>query len=152
MKVKKILWPTDLSENAAKAQPYVTSLTEKYQPEVHVLYVMEDLPYAEVAYHGPVADFDPSQIDKVRAWEEEQAKESLDRICKEHLKGCPLYVRHVAIGDPAKEILKFIEKEQVDMVVMASRGRKGFFYGSVAEKVVKNSPVPVVTIPVSPEQ
>jgi nucleotide-binding universal stress UspA family protein len=152
MKVKKILWPTDLSENATKAQPYVTSLTEKYQTEVHVLYVMEDLPYAEVAYHGPIADLDPSQIDKVRAWEEEQAKESLDEICKEHLKGCPLYVRHVAIGDPAKEILKFIEREQVDMVVMASRGRKGFFYGSVAEKVVKNSPVPVVTIPVSPEQ
>jgi nucleotide-binding universal stress UspA family protein len=152
MEVKKILWPTDLSENAVKAQPYVTSLTEKYQTEVHVLYVMEDLPYAEVAYHGPAADFDASQIDRIREWEEEHAKERLDEICKEHLKGCPLYVRHVAIGDPAKEILKFVEKEKVDMVVMATRGRKGFFYGSVAEKVVRNSPVPVVTIPVSPEK
>jgi nucleotide-binding universal stress UspA family protein len=152
MEVKKILWPTDLSENAAKAQPYVTSLTEKYQTEVHVLYVMEDLPYAEVRYHGPVPDFDPSDLDKVREWEEEQAKERLDGICKEHLKGCPMYVRHVAVGDPAKEILNFIEREKADMVVMASRGRKGFFYGSVAEKVVKNSTVPVVMIPVSPDE
>lgn len=152
MKVKKILWPTDFSENAAKAQPYVTSLTEQYQTEVHVLYVMEELPYAELAYHGPVADLDPSQMDKIRQWEKEQATERLDGICDRYLKGCPLYVRHVATGDPAKEILNFIEKEKMDMVVMASRGRKGFYFGSVTEKVVKNSPVPVVTIPVSPEE
>jgi nucleotide-binding universal stress UspA family protein len=38
------------------------------------------------------------------------------------------------------------------MVVMATHGRKGYFhFGSVAEKVLKNSPVPVVTIPINPE-
>ena len=47
------------------------------------------------------------------------------------------------------EILCFIQKENLDMVVMASRGRKGkFSIGSVAENVVKNSDVPVVTVPV----
>ncbi len=152
MDVKKILWPTDFSKNAAKAQPYVTSLTEKYQTEVHVLYVIEELAYDELAYHEPWGEFDRSQMDKIHEWEEKKAKERLDGICDKYLKGCPLYVRHVATGDPAKEILKFIEKEKVDMVVMASRGRKGYFFGSVAEKVVKNSPVPVVTIPVSPEE
>jgi nucleotide-binding universal stress UspA family protein len=56
-----------------------------------------------------------------------------------------------AIGDPAQEILKLIDKEKVDMVVMATTGHKGHFrFGSVAEKVVKNSKVPVVTIPVEP--
>ena len=75
----------------------------------------------------------------------------LDEICAKHLKGCPLYIKHVAIGDPAQEILKMIQKENVNMVVMASRGREGHFdFGSVAEKVVKNSSVPVVTIPVRP--
>ncbi len=64
-----------------------------------------------------------------------------------------MYVKHVAIGDPAQEILKLIEKEKVDMVIIASHGRKGHFhFGSVAEKVVKNSPVPVVTIPIGPEK
>jgi len=147
MEFKKVLWPTDFSENAAKALPYVSSLGEKYQTEVHVLYVIEEL-----AYHEPwYGVFDQPHIDKIRAWEKDTAEKRLDEICRDHLKGCPLYVRHTAIGDPANEILKFIEREKVDMVVMSSRGQRGQFpFGSVTEKVVKNSPVPVTTIPVRP--
>ena len=53
------------------------------------------------------------------------------------------------MGDPAHEILKAIDKEEIDLVVMATRGATGkFHYGSVTEKVVKNSPVPVLSIPV----
>jgi len=53
------------------------------------------------------------------------------------------------VGDPAKEILKLIDKEKVDLVVMASHGAKGNFrFGSVTEKVLKNSPVPVTVVPV----
>jgi nucleotide-binding universal stress UspA family protein len=84
----------------------------------------------------------------------ERSKKRLDQICDKYLKGAPLYIKikHIAIGDPAKEILDFIEKEQVDMVVMATHGQGGHFpFGSVTEKVLKNSKVPVVTIPISPE-
>lgn len=141
---KKILWPTDLSENARKALPYVSSLAEKYDTDVHVLYVIEELGHHERWY----GEFDKSHIDRIHEWENEKAKERLDQICKKNLEGCHLYTRHIAIGDPAQEILRLIDKEKVDMVVMASRGEKGHFqFGSVAEKVVKNSPVPVVTIP-----
>ncbi len=148
MEVKKILWPTDFSENAAKALPYVTSLTEKYQTEVHMLFVVEKLAYEELWY-GELPD--RAHIDKIRQWEEKIGWKRLGEICEKYLRGCPLYVKHVAIGDPAQEILKFIDKEKVDMVVMASRGRKGHFhFGSVAEKVVKNSPVSAVIIPINP--
>ena len=149
MEVKKILWPTDFSKNAERALPYVTSLGENYQTEVHVLYVIEEL-----AYHEPwYGEFDRSHIDKIHAWEKERAQKRLDEICENYLKGCPLYIRHIAIGEPAQEILKLIDREKVDMVVMASHGRRGHFhFGSVAEKVVKNSPVPVVTIPISAEK
>jgi nucleotide-binding universal stress UspA family protein len=45
-----------------------------------------------------------------------------------------------------------IDNEGVDLVVMASHGQKGNYrFGSVTEKVMKNSPVPVTTIPVEPE-
>ena len=149
MEVKKILWPTDFSKNAERALPYVTSLGEKYETEVHVLYVIQEL-----AYHEPwYGEFDRSHIDKIHEWEEKKAQERLDEICENYLKGYPLYIRHTAIGDPAQEILKLIDTEKVDMVVMASHGRRGHFdFGSVAEKVVKNSPVPVVTIPTSPDK
>lgn len=149
MEVKKILWPTDLSNNAEKALPYVTSLGEKYQTEVHVLYVIEEL-----AYHEPwYGEFDRAHIEKIHKWEEEKARERLDQTCNSYLKGCPLYIKHIAIGDPAREILKLIEEEKVDMVIMSTRGRKGHFgFGSVAEKVTKNSPVPVVTIPIASKE
>ncbi|MCF8084056.1 MAG: universal stress protein [Deltaproteobacteria bacterium] len=144
MEVQKILWPTDLSGNAEKALPLVTSLSEKLQGEVHLLYVIEEL-----ALHEPwYGEFDSSHIDKIHDWERKKAEERLDWVCGEHLQGCPLYIKHMAIGDPADEILKIIPKEGIDMVVMAKRGRKGrFSFGSVTEKVVKNAPVPVSVVP-----
>jgi len=144
MEVKKILWPTDLSGNAQKAMPLVTSLSMKYNCEVHVLYVIEEL-----ALHEPwYGEFDSSHIDEIHAWERQKAEERLNSICEEHLKGCPMHVRHIAIGDPADEILKLIPKEGIDVVVMAKRGRRGkFSVGSVTEKVVRNAPVPVNVVP-----
>ena len=144
MKVKKILWPTDFSENAAKALPYVNSLSELYGAEVHVLYVLEEAgPFG--AWYG---DFDPSQVDELLKLQKEKAEALLQQICETHLEGCPLYVRHTTSGDPASEILKLIEREKPDMVIMSSRGKKGHFsFGSVAEKVVRHSPVPVLTVP-----
>lgn len=145
MELKRILWPTDFSKNAEQALPYVSSLSEKFTSEVHVLYVIEELAYHESWY----GEFDRAHMEKIHKWEEQKAKERLDQICESYLKGCPLYVRHIAIGDPAEEILRIIDQEGMDMVVMSTHGRKGHFsYGSVAEKIMRNSPVPVVTIPI----
>lgn len=148
MEMKKILWPTDLSENAAWALPVVTAVSERFQTEVHVLYVIEELALHESWY----GEFDRSHIDKIHQWEKDAAAKRLEKICEEHLYGCPLYVRHVAVGDPAREILKLADQEKVDMVIMATHGRKGHFdFGSVAEKVIKHAPVPVITVPASKE-
>ena len=145
MEMKKVLWPTDFSGSAEKALPYVTSLTQKYGTEIHVLYVIQDLGKHESWY----GDFDKSHIEKIHKWEQKTAKKRLDETCNNYLDGCPLYIKHIAIGDPAQEILKLIKAEQMDMVVMATRGSSdNFTFGSVAEKVVKHSPVPVVTIPI----
>jgi nucleotide-binding universal stress UspA family protein len=85
-------------------------------------------------------------------WADKSANKRLNQICEKYLDGCPLYIKHIAVGDPAQEILKLIDQEKVDMVVMTSRGQKGLYrFGSVAEKVLKNSPVPVTTIPIEPE-
>ena len=56
------------------------------------------------------------------------------------------------MGDPAQEILSLIEKEGVDLVVMTSHGEQGNYrFGSVTDKVVRNSAVPVTTIPIEPK-
>ena len=136
MEVKKILWPTDFSNSAEKALPYVTSLTQKYQAEIHVLYVIEDIAHHESWY----GEFDKARVDKLMERANKVANERLSQVCEKYLDGCPLYIKHVAVGDPAQEILKLIDKEKVDMVVMASHGEKGHYrFGSVTEKVVAMS-------------
>ena len=148
MEVNKVLWPTDFSSSSEKALPYVTDLTQKYGAEIHVLYVIEDIAHHESWY----GDFEKTHVDKLMRWADKSAKKRLDQVCQKYLDSCPLYVKHVAVGDPAQEILKLINKEKVDLVVMASHGKKGNFrFGSVTEKVLKNSPVPVTTIPIDPE-
>ena len=148
MEVKKVLWPTDFSSTAEKALPYVTDLTQKYGAEIHVLYVIEDIAHHESWY----GNFDRPRVDKLMGWADKSAKKRLDQVCEKYLDSCPLYIKHIAVGDPAQEILKLIDNEGVDLVVMASHGQKGNYrFGSVTEKVMKNSPVPVTTIPVETE-
>ena len=148
MEVNKVLWPTDFSSSAEKALPYVTDLTQKYGAEIHVLYVIEDIAHHESWY----GDFDKAKIDKLMEWADKSAKKRLEQVCEKYLNSCPLYIKHIAVGDPAQEILKLIETEGVDLVVMASNGQQGNYrVGSVTDKVVRNSTVPVTTVPVETE-
>lgn len=149
MEINKILWPTDFSKISEIALPQVKSLTEKYGSEIHVLYVIED-----IAHHdGWYGSFTEKRVNELMEHADKTATKRLGEICDKYLEGCPLYIRHVAVGDPAKEILNLVEKEKMDLVVMASHGEKGNFrFGSVAEKVMKNSPIPVTIIPSDPTQ
>ncbi len=147
MDVKRILWPTDFSSIAEKALPYVKSLTAQYGAEIHVLYVIED-----VAHHdGWYGAFEQKRVKDLMEHAEKTAAKRLGQLCEKYMEGCPLYIKHVAVGDPAQEILKLIDREKVDVVVMASHGAEGNFrFGSVTEKVLKSSPVPVTVVPVEP--
>ena len=140
----KILWPNDLSKCSEGAIPYVKSFAQHYDAEVHVLYVMEDL-----ARHDPwYGEFEQATIEKVRKWEEKKAQEKQEELCKKHFEDCKKFGKHIRVGDPAKEILNFIEAEKMDVVVMCRKGESGVFkMGSVAQRVVRHAPVPVVTVP-----
>ena len=145
MEINKILWPTDFSENATQALSFVTSLSEKYGAEIHILYVLKDYPAvgASYGYH------DPEDYQKMKDWEQKFAESRLDEICEKFLNSCPLFFRHIRVGDPAKEILKMVKDEDISVVVMASRGDESHFdFGSVADRVIKCTDVPAIIIPV----
>ena len=145
MDIKRILWPTDFSENAGQALPLVTSLAEKYQAEIHILYVLKDYP----AFGASYGQYDPEDIKKMKDWETQFANSRLDEICEKFLNACPFYIRHISVGDPAKEILKLIKAEDIDIIILASRGSESHFdFGSVAERVIKCTDKPTVIIPV----
>jgi nucleotide-binding universal stress UspA family protein len=145
MSFDQILWPTDFSENAAKALPTVSLMAEKFGATIHILYVMRDYP----AFGASYGEHNPEDYEKMKKWEKEMAEKRLDELCQNFLNSCPLFIKHIAVGDPAKEILKSIQKENIGLVVMTSRGSENHFdFGSVADKVVKCTTVPILTIPV----
>jgi len=148
MEIKRILWPTDFSGNSEKALPYVQSLTKQYDAQVHVLYVIQEFAHRKSWY----GDSGETQIDELIKQAKKSAMQRLDQICELYMGGCALYEKHIAVGDPAQEILNFIKEKKMELVVMATHGEKGHFqFGSVCEKVMKNSPVPVTAIPIFPD-
>ena len=141
--IKKILFPYDLSENAAKILPYALSISEAYNSTIFLLHVVHDLQKWGKVYI-PHPSMDVFQKEASGA-----AEKAMDRVCEEQLKSCPNLERRVVSGDPATEILKTIETEDIDLVIMGTHGRKGLEHvilGSVAENVVKRSSVPVMTV------
>jgi nucleotide-binding universal stress UspA family protein len=141
--IKRILFPIDLTENASRILPYVLSVAQKYEATVHLLHVVDDFRKWGGFYipHIPLDQFQEAAL--------KGAEKSLDKVCQEQLQHCPNFQKKVLFGDPAQKILETVECEKIDLVVMGTHGRKGLevvFFGSVAENVVKKSPVPVLTI------
>ena len=143
MEIKKILWPTDFSDNSNAALGYVLSLTKKYGSEIYLLYVVEDL----TDYPPWYGELDSGHAAEIREWEIPKAEKTMEKICRTDLAGCPMFHKLVLVGDPAQKILETAKQEDIDVIVMATQGRRGQFQiGSVTDKIVKNSPVPVWTV------
>lgn len=149
MQVRTILWPTDLSQNSLKATKHVISLANQYQARVIMLYVGTDLMAMDMAYGYP----GEAHLKHFQQWELEQAKKKMQTVCDTGMKACPNLDIRLVQGDAAHEILKMIDQEKADMVVMTSHGRghegidqKDPAFGSVALRVLKNSPVPVTLV------
>lgn len=140
---KNILFPIDFSPAAPKILPYVTTFSLKFGATIHILHVIADLKYLggfDVAY--PALEELENQIltSTVR---------KMDQVCEESLQGCPLFIKEIKVGDAALEIVEYAVKKGIDLIIMGTHGRKTLAHiiiGSVAEQVVRNSPVPVLTV------
>jgi nucleotide-binding universal stress UspA family protein len=146
MKVRTILWPTDLSKSSLKAAPHVNSLAEKYQAKVIVIYVGVDLTSMGQAYGYP----NEEHLKHFQEYEIQQAKKKLEAFCQKELSACPLMDVRLVQGDPAAEILKAVKKEKADMLVLSTHGRSADDldaaspeFGSVARKLLAGAKVPV---------
>jgi nucleotide-binding universal stress UspA family protein len=143
IEIKKILFPLDLTENSSKILPYVLSVSEKYNSQIYLLHVVQDLNKWGKLY-VPHPSMDKFQEEAIK-----NAKKAMDKICENQLQSCPNFQKRVVSGDTVDEILKIIEPESIDLVIMGTHGRKGLehvIFGSVAENVIKKSPVPVLSI------
>ncbi len=141
--VKKILITTDFSEYSLSGLKYVLSLDEFSGAEIFLLHVVHDAvlvaPYPNVDLHSETIMRDS----------EEHAKHQLSGIVSGQFhNNCNIH-QSIRRGEPSQEIIRFAEEENIDFIVMATHGRTGLAHvllGSIAERVVRHSPVPVLTV------
>ena len=136
-----ILLPTDGSDAVEAAATHATTIAERFDATVHVLSVADTRNRFESPSAGLSTD----------AWLQAES----DRAGKAASETAALLPDDLDVdtateeGIPRDVILEYADHADVDMIVMATHGRTGlehYLIGSVTEKVVRRSPVPVVTV------
>jgi universal stress protein A len=130
IQLARILLPTDFSEFSGEATKYACALAEQFDAELHVLHVLEG---QEIG--------DP----ELREFAEGELKEVLAPTWEEGRK----VVKAMAEGPTFVEIIRYGREHDIDLIVMGTHGRSGLAHvllGSVAERVVRKSPCPVLTV------
>ncbi|MBW1813696.1 MAG: universal stress protein [Deltaproteobacteria bacterium] len=140
---KKILFPVDISESSAKIVPYVQALAKKFESQIHLLFVARTYHYFTNMYvpSSSIIQFETEVI--------MGSQKRLDEFISQFFSEFPTTQKYVVAGDPAEQIISFITDNQIDLIIMGTHGRKGMekiIFGSVADRVVKTSPVPVMVI------
>jgi len=155
-KIKRILYATDLSENARYAFSYAADLAQRYDANMTIVSVMEILsPFAEKQVQEMMGHED---WDKLKSghleYSKQKIKERVSDFCKsmeKHIDACDLMVDDIQIpkGVPYKEILKAAENVNADMIVMGTHGYnilEDSLIGGTARRIIKDSKIPVLVI------
>ncbi|MDD5558177.1 universal stress protein [Candidatus Methylomirabilis sp.] len=155
--LKKILVPTDFSETAKVALTYARALASTYHGSVHVLHVLPDASVQPWAFGVETETMGLSTSERLKRWEQ-KANEQMKNLLSETERK-QLDVRFVTqVGHPVQQILQYAKDQAVDLIVMGTHGRGtpaptsgGAFpwnvpMGSVAERVVRQAPCPVLTV------
>lgn len=146
--IRSILLPVDFSEGSSTATKYAADLAAQLGAKIELLNV-----YGLPMVASPDGSFmvTPEVVTKLSS----DAQEAVDEIAKElRERGLEIETR-VAEGTPHDEITRRASGGGFDLVVMGTHGRTGlrhFLIGSTAEKVVRTSEVPVLTVPLPPER
>lgn len=147
MRIDKILCTTDFSEPSYMAFDLAKTLAGSFSSELHLLHVVAPLP--SVASHVPPSAFNMSLYQEEM---EKHAWKIIRSLAGEKLAEFPDVRLHVEHGEPAHHIINFAKKAGMDLIVISTRGQSGWksiLFGSVSEKVVRLSTIPVLTVPVA---
>ena len=144
-KIQRILCPTDLSPASLAVLQHAVEIARHFNAQVFVLYVVPTLPpeAGELSFYPSRAVLEYMTNFRVAA------DKRIDQLLEERIFKNIKVSKVLKEGDAASEILKAIDSLQIDLVTIATHGRTGwqrFALGSVAEKVVRISKVPVLTV------
>lgn len=132
----RILVATDFSPASDAAFAHARALAGTFGARLHLLHVLPNV-FLRAVVHNPRAD-EPAAVDQLLA--------RLNAEDRERLRPVPV-VEHS--DDPADEIVSYARTREIDLIVMGTHGRHGIAHalvGSVAERVVRAAPCPVLTV------
>ncbi|MGB3648977.1 MAG: universal stress protein [Desulfobulbales bacterium] len=139
MEIKNVLVPVDFSENSKKILEAAGYFSGMCEAQLHVVFVVQSFDDYSGFFvpHMPVAKF------------EEEMVQAAEQKMEKFLEGHKNVEAKVLVGDVSEEIIRHAEESGMDLIIMGTHGYKGLekvMFGSVAEKVVRSSPCPVLTI------
>ncbi len=143
--LKRILVPTDFSENSESAIEFARTFADEFNSEIHLLHVLASDTAVAMGSDGffSVSDDLMQEIrDGVTSRLQETAQPLKD--------AGETVVQEVREGTPFVEIVKYAKSNEIDLIILGTHGRTGIphlLIGSVAEKVVRKAPCPVLTVP-----
>ena len=172
VKIKRILYATDLSENARYAFAYAVSLANLYGAGITILYTLTEIP--ELLEKGVIGYIGAERWEEIKKQHYQEAKETLtgkkreyvpikevlDQFCEDTKSS---HENHdfitdeilVTRGNPAEEILKQAEKRNCDLIVMGTQGHgilEDALLGSTARRVIRRSKKPVLVVRLPEEE
>jgi len=144
--IKNILVPTDCSEVSNDAVKYAIKFAKQCDARLTLLLVTVSEPITILNDYGY---FSPELHQKLITESDKRAKSDLEEFWKNVADDKIKITLVNSKGDPFTEIVRYAAEADIDLIIMGTHGRTGLkhvFMGSVAEKVVRYSPQPVLTI------
>jgi nucleotide-binding universal stress UspA family protein len=143
--IKRILVPVDFSDTSLHALDYAIEFGKPFKAALTVLFVVEPVYYATPAdLYGPAADLGALLEEQRRI-----GKEQLARLAADLKKRRVPAQTVLQTGTAYQVITDAARKVKADLIVLGTHGRTGFTHlllGSVAERVVRTAPCPVITV------
>jgi nucleotide-binding universal stress UspA family protein len=140
--LKKILVPTDFSECSEAALRYGRALAAAFGATLHLLHVVQDpytQPWSAEAFPAPLGDL-------LEQWQA-QARARLVELVPDAERASTMVA--VQVGSPFFEVIRYAQEQGIDLIVLGTHGRGPLGHvllGSVAERVVRKAPCPVLTV------
>jgi universal stress protein A len=144
IEIRSIMAPTDFSAHSEESVRYACGLAERLGAVLHLVHILSEvLPVGPDPLLMPVMPPEYYQENEVRA------KESLDRLLDPGWGTPRSVITEVRWGSPVEAIVSYAVDHPIDLIVIATHGRTGLSHvllGSVAERIVREAPCPVLTI------
>ena len=147
MNFKRILVPVDYSEHSKNSLEYAAGLAERFGAKLDVVHVWDRPTYVPDTVVVMKEGESKSLADMIRDNAEKEMREFLASV---KLPTGVSMTERLLSGEPASVLVEELNRGEHDLVVVGTHGRTGithFILGSIAEKLVRTSPVPVLTVP-----